>query len=280
MASAPLILLPPSEGKAPGGDGPAWAPGTMAAPELDGSRAKVLAALASTMRRGSVASRSALLGVKGDALAAATAANLDARTAPTRPAIERYTGVLYGELDAANLPARSRTRLAEQVLILSGAWGVVGPLDPIPDYKLKMGVGLGRLGRLSTFWRPAVSSALDDRAAGRTVWNLLPNEHDEAWRPGGSGARPGEGARTAPELIVRVRFLDEVERGGERRLTAVSHWNKLLKGALVRHVLHTRLDDPAGLVRFEHPLGYAYEPGLDDEPTPGQRTVSFVKRLP
>ena len=37
----PLILLPPSEGKAAGGTGAPWAPGTMAV-DLDALREKVL----------------------------------------------------------------------------------------------------------------------------------------------------------------------------------------------------------------------------------------------
>jgi hypothetical protein len=39
-------------------------------------------------------------------------------------------------------------------LMGGGLWGVVAPRDPIPDYKLKMGASIGRLGKLSTWWRP------------------------------------------------------------------------------------------------------------------------------
>ena len=59
-----------------------------------------------------------------------------------------------------------------------------------------------------------------------------------------------------------VRFLDDVVKNGERTLVTVSHWNKLLKGALVRHVVEHGLDDPDGLVGFDHPEGYAYDPAL------------------
>jgi hypothetical protein len=45
----PLILLPPSEGKAPGGDGPPWRPGTMAL-DLDERRARLLQRLRTAMR--------------------------------------------------------------------------------------------------------------------------------------------------------------------------------------------------------------------------------------
>jgi len=224
---------------------------------LDRSRATVLDALAKHVRehrRTPDVVLGKLLGVKGVALAAAVEADRAVRRSPTMPAIERYTGVLYDALDHRSLPARSTARLAEQVLIASGAFGLVAPLDPIPDYKLKMGIALPGIGRLSTYWRPHVDGALAPLVDGRTVWNLLPNEHAAAW----SGS-------TQVAVEVTVRFADDIVRGGRRELVYVAHWNKLLKGALVRHVLATQLDDPAGLASFDHPEGYRYEPSLTEE---------------
>ena len=272
----PLILLPPSEGKSDGGDGPPWSAGSLWAPELDARRAKVMAALARAMA-GPAARRGALLGVKGEALAAATDHDREVASAPTRAAIERYTGVLYQALDAATLPAPHRRRLDAQVRIFSGLWGVVGPADPIPDYKLKMGATLGRLSRppvrLSTWWRPALTVALAPEVAGRVVWDLLPGEHRAAWAPCVTATDPD-----APRAIVSVRFCDRVERGGRSQLVTVSHWNKLLKGALVRHLLAHQLTDVEGLVEFDHPLGYRYDPDLTEVADDGVRlVVSFVK---
>jgi len=279
-----MILLPPSEGKAIGGSGPAWpaatigassAAGSMVAGDLDARRLQVAAALGRAMKR-SKAARGKLLGVKGEALTAATATNLEVLTGPTRPAIERYTGVLYGALDAASLPAAHRRRLATQVRILSGLWGVVGPADPIPDYKLKMGASLAPLGKLSTWWRPMVTAVLAPEVAGRVVWNLLPNEHAAAWAPAPvAGGDPSDGAA---RTVISVRFLDQVVRAGRVELVAVSHWNKLLKGALVRHVLATQLAEPAGLADFTHSLGYRYVPDLTVSHDDGIGvTVSLVK---
>jgi cytoplasmic iron level regulating protein YaaA (DUF328/UPF0246 family) len=64
--------------------------------------------------------------------------------------------------------------------------------------------------------------------------------------------------------IIRVRFLDDVVRHGERQLVVVNHWNKLLKGSLVRHLLTTQLRDPDGLSAFTHPEGYVYRPDLTE----------------
>lgn len=267
MSRAPLVLLPPSEGKAAGGDGPPWHRAGHRFTELDDARREVHAALTAAMRADEDGRR-ALLGVRGAALDAATRANLEVADAPTRPAIERYTGVLYDALDAGSLPSAQRRRLRAQALILSGLWGVVAPDDPIPAYKLKMGARLRPLGRLSGWWRPRLAPVLDEVAAGRVVWDLLPAEHDAAVAPIASARR-----------VITARFLDEVERDGERRLVAVSHWNKLLKGALVRHVLAEQLDDPAGLEGFEHPEGYVLRPDLSDlAPERGPAVAVLVAR--
>lgn len=238
----PLVLIPPSEGKASGGVGPPWRPATMAI-DLDHQRLRVMAALRSAMRA-NVAARAKLLGVKGDALAAATAANRDIADAPTMPAIERFTGVLYGALDLASLPTVARRRAESMLVIPSGVFGLVAPHDPIPDHKLKMNVALGRLGRLSTWWRDPVSEALARRCTGRRVWNLLPREHAAAVDLAGIDQ-------------VSVTFL-EPNRSGE--LVAVSHWNKLLKGALVRLLLEHPSTSPEDLQDWDHPEGFRLDP--------------------
>ena len=254
----------------------------MSAPELDARRAKVMASLVSAMR-GSQPARARLLGVKGQALAAATDANRSLAIAPTRPAIERYTGVLYDALDYPSLPAAHKQRVDRQVRIFSGLWGVVAPSDPMPDYKLKMGANLGRLGRLSTWWRPAVTAALAEEIDDRTVWDLLPNDHRAAWVPvliGGAGLGGPRASSGAPRSVISVRFADEVRRNGRTELVTVAHWNKLLKGALVRHVVATQLADVDGLAQFLHPLGYRYDPAHTTWADDGVRvTATLVKSL-
>lgn len=255
------ILLPPSEGKAPGGTGLPWTPGSMAV-DLDREREQVIAALGRVMRRGE-ADRSALLHVKGKALAAATAANRGVAGASTLPAIERYTGVLYEALDYPSLPAAQRKRIHRDVLIFSGLWGVVAPTDPIPDYKLKMGASLPGLGKLASWWREPLSEALTERAGRGPVWNLLPNEHAAAWQ--------------GPEGLTQYAavFLEPKDDGS---LGAVSHWNKFLKGALVRFLAANPKATPKDLRAWKHPSGYHYDPKRDVERRDGVTVLSFVKR--
>lgn len=208
-----------------------------------------------------------LLGVKGVALEQAAATNRALHHSGTTAAQRRYTGVLYDALDLPELPGSLRRRANAQILIFSGVWGLVRPNDRIPDYKLKMGAALPGRAAGTTSWRPLITGSISDRIGRRVVWDLLPGEHRAAWSP-----TTEELART-----IRVRFLDDVERNGSRSLVTVSHWNKLLKGSLVRFLLETGLDDPAGLVRFSHPQGYRYEPDLTVADGRGT-DVSFVAR--
>lgn len=228
----PLILLPPSEGKAPGGDGPPWQPGTMADPDLDRHRTLVLAS-------------------------AAAAGALD-RRGPTTRAIERYTGVLYRELAWTTLPRAAQRRGSQQVRIVSGLWGIVAPDDPIPHYKLKMSASLEGVGRLAGWWRPRLAPELAGLAAGATVWDLLPIEHAAAM----------DWSAIAPARRVTVRFVDDRGR-------TVSHWNKLLKGALVRWLLSEQPPGPEALAGFEHPLGYRLD---ESASTFGSEVAAVVLR--
>jgi uncharacterized protein len=212
----PVILLPPSEGKAPDGDGPAWSPGTMVDTVLDRSRREVLRA--------------------------AVAAGATRRRAGTRPAMQRYTGVLYQELAWATLPVAARRRGDDQVRTVSGLWGLVAPRDPIPPYRLKMSASLEGVGRLATWWKPRLAPVLAELTEGRLVWDLLPIEHTAAMDWSGC----------TPRQRVTVRFVDAHDR-------TVSHWSKLLKGSLVRWLLIEQPTDPAALEEFRHPLGYRFD---------------------
>ncbi|MGI8756966.1 MAG: YaaA family protein [Acidimicrobiales bacterium] len=212
MPARTVILVPPSEAKAPDGAGPPWSEGSMSVGELDPFRRRLLDALGP---------------------------GHPAASEPTMAAIERYCGVLYRELDAASLDVAGRRRLRRNLLTVSGLWGLVAPADPIPHYKLKMSASVADLGRLARWWKPQLTDALAPRVRGATVWDLLPIEHAAAL----------DWTSLAPRRRVTVRFVDADGR-------TVSHWNKLLKGSIVRWLAESGTSDPRALVGFEHPLGY------------------------
>jgi cytoplasmic iron level regulating protein YaaA (DUF328/UPF0246 family) len=210
-----VVLLPPSEGKAPGGDGPAWAPEHGRFGDLAPQRTRVHNAL--KRARGGTAKA---LGATGDLLRSAKHANLAAVGAPTRPAHERFTGVVWGHLDPPTLPAAARRRADAGVVVLSALTGLTAWADPVPDFRLKLSASLPPVGNLAAFWRPSLSMALNDHLAGHTVVDLLPNEHRAAWTPDPErydlrrpallhrdGKPAGHGGKAAKGLLARALLV-------------------------------------------------------------------------
>jgi len=224
------ILLPPSEGKAPGGSrGTAWSPesgrfGTALAP-IRFQLAALLAAADDGDER--------LLGVGGRHLERARATNRALVGAPTLPASRRYTGVVHDAIGLDSLSRAHRAKARDAIVIVSGLLGLVALDDPVPDYRLKMGARLDPVGLVSRHWREALGATLNAHLAGRVVVDLLPGEHAAAWVPDRSLD------------LLRVSF---VERAGG---AVGGHDAKAAKGRLVRHLLESRAAPARALKAFE-----------------------------
>ncbi len=219
-----MLLLPPSEGKAEGGGSrrARWAPDAgVFGSALADRRSAIAARLAETN-----GGNEKLLGVKGDNLVRAQAANSSLVGALALPAWQRYTGVVWDHLDASTLPAQARRR----ILVVSGLLGLVRADDPTPDYRVKMGASINPIGKLSTWWRDALSSELHRVATRRFVVDLLAQEHRAALDLDGVDG-------------VSLTLVDPSGKPG-------GHFAKAAKGELARAVL---LDGVGAIDRWHHP---------------------------
>ena len=172
-----VALVPAAKTTVPGGDGPRWRDVWDDDPTLAAPRRAVARALASAARDLDAAAWARLVEGRGDVAAAARRIAKGTRTAPTRPAGERYAGPVAARLDAPTLPAGARAR----VLFVTATAGLVASDAPMPDERLPIGASLPPLGRLSTWWRPHVQAALAHRLApSAVVWDLLGGEYAAA----------------------------------------------------------------------------------------------------
>ena len=215
-----VILLPPSEGKAEGGSARAkWSPTAGAFGKALGTQRRTVAEALARAGGGSPA----LLGVSGKHLERARAVNRSLIGAPSLPAAERYTGVVWDHLDLASMTAAQRDRALNRIIIPSGLLGASVACDPVPDYRLKMGARFAPFGgTMAKWWRDAVSDAINAYATGCVVIDLLPAEHRAAYVPD----------RT---LIAAHVVVDLVTPQGK----AGGHDAKAAKGLLARHLLTT-----------------------------------------
>ncbi|MDK3255258.1 peroxide stress protein YaaA [Blastococcus capsensis] len=225
-----LVLLPPSETKATGGDGPPLDLAALTAPELTPVRtglAEALVGLAADVP----ASRAALgLSPKQDDEIARNAALF---TAGTLPALQRYTGVLYDALDIGSLTRAQRARADRRLAVGSALFGLVGGADRIPAYRLSAGSTLPGLPTLRSLWKPALGPVL--AGTDGLVVDL----------------RSGSYAALAPAPgAVGVTVLSERADGTR---SVVSHYNKAHKGRLAR-LLATTTAEPDDVVRLRRLL--------------------------
>ncbi|MFD7709607.1 peroxide stress protein YaaA [Streptomyces sp. NPDC059785] len=244
-----LVLLPPSEGKAPSGRGAALDLDSLPLPALRDARRAAVEELVALCAGDEEKARD-VLGLS-EGLRGEVAKNAELLTAGTRPAGEIYTGVLYDALDLASLDAAAKRRAGRSLLVFSGLWGVVRVTDRIPSYRCSMGVKLPGLGALGAYWRTPMAAAMPEAAGTGLVLDLRSSAYTAAWKPKGEVA-----ARTATVRVLHSQLVDGVEKR-----SVVSHFNKATKGRIVRSLLTSGAapEDPAELVEALRELGYVVE---------------------
>lgn len=201
-----LIVLPPSETKASGGEND---PIDVSFPALNPVREEIADDLAAL----TIDEQLPLLKISEN-LRGEAEANLELRTAPVMPAIFRYTGVLYDALDPASLHDDHLSRLA----IGSALFGVVRAYDMIPKYRLSGGTKLprrdGTLPTLKARWGTSITEALE--GTGEFLVDMRSGTYQQL-------------GRVKSAMTVRV---ESVQPDGSRKV--VSHFNKHYKGELAR----------------------------------------------
>ena len=172
-----IILLPPSEGKEPGGTR-AWgqASGRFGR-ALAGAREPVIAALPLTSP--------AALKVRGATAAHAQLINASLVGSPVLAASDRYSGVVYQGLNFTTLAPAQQSVAQDSIVIVSGLLGLAGLADPLPDYRAPMDASLEGLGKLAAYWKPIITPLLQKAAKREAVIDLLTQVHRSAVEPAG-----------------------------------------------------------------------------------------------
>lgn len=216
-----LILLPPSEGKAPSPRGAALKLDALGFPGLHAVREAIIDSLVG-LCRGSRPTARTVLGVTAR-LDDEIVRNTQLRTSPCAPAGEVYTGVLYDALDWSTLTAADRNRADKRVAIASALFGLLRPTDPIPAYRLSADTTLPGVGRLRSNWSKVLPHAIAEAAPRGVVWDLRSSAY----------VALGPVPQQLAERTVITRILQVT---GSRRVV-VSHHNKATKGRLTRTLL-------------------------------------------
>lgn len=150
--------------------------------------------------------------------------NAALRTAPTLPALRRYTGVLYDALDVDSLRGAEAKRARARLAIGSALFGLLRADDQVPAYRLSATSKLPAKPTLAARWKPLLEPLLAELAAQDLIVDLRSGSY--------VALGPTSGA-------IHVKVLAEHPDG---RRTVVTHFNKAYKGRLARILASTRAE--------------------------------------
>ncbi|MFK7929886.1 MAG: peroxide stress protein YaaA [Myxococcota bacterium] len=148
------------------------------------------------------------------------------------PAALTFNGDVYLGLDARSLDPDSLAWAQDRVLILSGLYGLLRPLDLIQPYRLEMGTSLKtRRGKnLYAFWKDRLAKRVSETAqehADPTVLNLASKEYFTA-----------ANTKALKSPVVEVVFQD-IKAGKARTL---GFFAKRARGSMARWIIDNRAD--------------------------------------
>jgi cytoplasmic iron level regulating protein YaaA (DUF328/UPF0246 family) len=210
------------------------------------------AALIDVMRRKTPAQVATLMELS-DALATLNVGRYaawqrDATPANSKPAVLAFDGDVYDGLQAKTLKTADLAWAQQHLVLLSGLYGVLRPLDRLQPYRLEMGTALKtKRGKdLYAYWGDTIAEHLNARQA------------DEA-RPVVVNLASIEYARAALRPALRARVIDCVfEEGKSGQYKIVSFFAKRARGAMARWAIEHRVKMPQRLRAFDAD-GYAFD---------------------
>jgi cytoplasmic iron level regulating protein YaaA (DUF328/UPF0246 family) len=171
-----------------------------------------------------------------------------ATPANSKPAVLAFAGDVYDGLQAGTLGTADFTWAQQHLVILSGLYGALRPLDRLQPYRLEMGTALKTAGAkdLYGYWGDTVAEHLNTLQADEekpVVVNLASQEYSRV------ALRPALRARV-------VECVFEEVRDGEPRI--ISFFAKKARGLMARYAIQQRVRSVKALQAFDAE-GYAYD---------------------
>lgn len=167
----------------------------------------------------------------------------------SRPAAWAFDGDVYDGLSARTLGTADWTWAQAHLVILSGLYGLLRPLDRLQPYRLEMGTRLAtaQAEDLVGYWSATVTAQLNERLAAEArpvVVNLASQEY----------------FRVVDRRTLQARVIDCVfEDWKTDGYKIISFFAKRARGSMARWAIRDRVSSVRRLQRFAED-GYAYAP--------------------
>lgn len=175
----------------------------------------------------------------------------------SRQAIFAFTGDVYQGLDGYSLSKTNLDYAQRHLVILSGMYGALRPLDIIEPYRLEMGTSLkiAKSENLYQYWKLKPTDLLNDTLKNhenKAIINLASNEYFKVI----------DKKKLKGELI-NPEFKDA--KNGTYKI--ISFYAKKARGMMSRYIIENKISDPKDLEGFDLG-GYRFNGDLSKKQTP------------
>ena len=173
----------------------------------------------------------------------------------SQQAIFAYRGEVFNGLDAETLKDSDIMFAQKHLIIISGLYGTLRPLDLIQPYRLEMGTKASFAGRknLYEFWKETITESLQQALKAQNdniLINLASNEYFKAIDTKELNAR-----------IITPHFKEN--KNGVYKIVTI--YAKKARGMMTRFILQNRISDPEQIKLFDLD-GYYYNDLLTISP--------------
>ncbi|QEI07464.1 peroxide stress protein YaaA [Pigmentiphaga aceris] len=172
-----------------------------------------------------------------------------------KPAVLAFNGDVYEGLDAPSLTSAQLDWAQDHMVILSGLYGALRPLDLMRPYRLEMGTRLATdQGKtLYAFWNRTIADYLNQRLSdaggGRVILNLASEEY----------------FKSVDRKVLDARVVQCVfEDWKTDKYKVISFHAKRARGLMARYVVTHKARGTAALKNFDAE-GYAFDADVSEE---------------
>jgi cytoplasmic iron level regulating protein YaaA (DUF328/UPF0246 family) len=171
-----------------------------------------------------------------------------------KQAVFAFMGDAYRSLDAASLSEKQIDFLQDHLVILSGLYGYLRPLDLIQPYRLEMKTQLKnpRGKDLYKFWDDLITKGLaklQKDQKNKTIINLASGEYFKA-----------VSQACDPNQIINIIFKEK--KGNAYKVIGINA--KRARGAMTRYIAENRITNPNKLVDFNLD-GYKFNKSMSSD---------------
>lgn len=170
--------------------------------------------------------------------------NIEHNISNSNQAILSFKGDVFTGLDAQSLENNDLEFLNEHLIILSGLYGMLHPLDLIQPYRLEVAhkLAIGSSVNLYNYWSEVITNEISKLVTNEVLINLASNEY----------YRMLNIKRFSSNIVTPVF---KVNKNGSYKVVSIHA--KRARGLMTRFIVENRISDPQDLKLFNSE-GYLY----------------------